>query len=252
MRGSVRAGLIGLTLAQSIFTARAWVPETRIQMIDEAVRLMPASLRIALERQREALLRGMLEPMIAEDSPEHRPAWAEGRLDAAMEGEARALIDSLGRPGSFADVARRFGALAHYVVDAGFAPLAGGSADERRYTHFAAFCESRRERFPLVFYGHDDPDLGAGDYRAFALRLLEQAREDDRTLARAYAAAGDPPDPRAFDDRSVPFAIASLSYSRSITNVVRAWLAAWESADGDLGRTPYRKPKASKTDAGRP
>ncbi len=252
MRGCARAGLIGLTLAQSIVAAQAWVPETRIRMIDEAVRLMPASLRIALERQREALLRGMLEPMVAEDSPDHQPAWADGRLEATMEREARALIQSLGRSGSFAEVARLFGGLAHYVVDLGFAPLAGGAPDEPRYAHFAAFCESRRERFPLVFYGHEDRDLLAGDYAAFALRLLEQAREDDRMLARAYAAAGDPPDPSAFDDRSVPFAIASLSYSRSITNVVRAWLSAWESAGGDLGRTPYREPAAAPTSAGEP
>ena len=56
---------------------------------------------------------------------------------------------------------------------------------------------------------------------------------------RAYAAAGDPPHPSAFDDRSVPFAIASLSYSHAITDVARAWLAAWSQAGGDVGRTPY-------------
>jgi hypothetical protein len=63
-------------------------------------------------------------------------------------------------------------------------------------------------------------------------------------LNGAYAAAGEPPKPAAFDDRSIPFAIGSLSYSHSINNVVRVWLAIWRIAGGDLGRTPYMKKKA--------
>ena len=101
-------------------------------------------------------------------------------------------------------------------------------------------CESRLDRFPLVFYGHEDPHLADGDYRAFARSAMEHAADRDRDLARAYAAAGDPPNPMYFDDRSVPFAIGSLSYSRSITQVARLWLTAWERAGGDVGRTPYR------------
>jgi hypothetical protein len=252
MRGLGRAGLVVLTLALTYGSAAGWAPQTRIRMVDEAVRLMPASLRVALERHREPLLRGMLEPMTQEDSPEHRPGWAGGSLDAVVEREAAALVASLREPRSFDGVARGFGRLAHYVTDAGFPPLAGGTDDEKRYADFAAFCEERRERFPLVFYGHDDAALADGDFRAFALALLAHARDDDRDLARAYAAAGDPPNPAAFDDRSLPFAIGSLSYSRGITSIVRAWLAAWEGAGGDMGRTPYLKQRATEDEPGRP
>ena len=54
--------------------------------------------------------------------------------------------------------------------------------------------------------------------------------------------------PSAFDDRSVPFAIGSLSYSRTVTYIVRAWLAAWDGAHGDLGRTPYMRPSDTDSD----
>ena len=64
---------------------------------------------------------------------------------------------------------------------------------------------------------------------------------EDRELARAYAAAGDPPAAAAFDDRSIPFAVGSLSYSRAVNDIVRAWLTAWRMAGGDTGRTPYAK-----------
>lgn len=244
MRRVGRAGLIAASLALPIGAAFAWAPQTRVKMIDEAVRLMPASLRIALEAHREPLLRGMLEPLLDEDAPRHRPPWAGGSLDAAVAEEAAALEQVLGRPGPFNDLARQFGVLAHYVADAGFPPGAG-AVDDERYRHFGEFCESRRERFPLVFYGHDDERLARGAFGEFALHVLGRAREDDVLLAAAYAAAGNPPAPAAFDDRSIPFAIGSLAYSRSINDIVKTWLAAWEHAAGDLGRTPYRAPAAA-------
>lgn len=252
MRGPVRAELIAVILAVSIGPVAAWAPGTRIRMVEDAVRLMPASLRIAFERQRETLLRGALAPMTDEDGPAHRPPWAGGSLDLTLAHEAEALEQALARPDSFAALARRFGLLAHYVADAGFPPTAGGDGDAARYAHFAGFCDSRRERFPIVFYGHDDPALGRGDWRAFALRVLGDGRRDDAELARAYAAAGDLPDPAAFDDRSVPFAVGSLAYSRTITDIVRAWLSAWERAGGDLGRTPYLESEGSVSEPRRP
>jgi hypothetical protein len=230
--------LAGLLVAAAP-PARAWAPETRVRMADEAIRMMPESLRMALESYREPLLRGLLEPMVDEDGPGHEPPWADGTLDTQVETAAAKLIATLGRPAKFDEVAGRFGALAHYVLDAGFPPAAAGRDGAGRYAHFSAFCESRRERFPLVFYGHDEANLAQGDFQAFALAVLARARAEDLELARAYAAAGDPPRPSAFDDRSVPFAVGSLSYSHSVTDVVRVWLAAWRQAGGDMGRTPY-------------
>jgi hypothetical protein len=217
---------------------RAWAPQTRIHMADQAVRLMPASLRLALERHRKPLLRGLLEPQLREPHAEHRPPWEGGTLDEEIHHRALELVHAVERAAPFGEIAARFGGLAHFVMDAEFPP--GSSADgSRRYGHFVEFCESRREKFPLVFYGHQEPSLDSGSYQGFARTILERARREDRELARAYAAAGDPPDPLAFDDRSVPFAVASLAYSHTVTDLVRVWIAAWRQASGDLGRTPY-------------
>jgi len=95
-----------------------------------------------------------------------------------------------------------------------------------------------------VFYGHDGAPVDGDGFRAFALSAMERAREEDRDLARAYVAAGDPPSPAAFDDRSIPFAVGALAYSHGVTDVVRAWLAAWRLGGGDVGRTPYLEPSA--------
>jgi hypothetical protein len=235
-----RIGLIVLVFL-GIPDAEAWAPETRVQLLDEAIRLMPASLRLALENNRTALRRGMLTPLAQEDSPEHRPAWTGGTLDAQLLLEIADLSEALNQTGSFAEIAEHFGRVAHFATDAGFPPSMGAGESAKRYSHFTRFCESRRSRFPLVFYGHAERNLQRSDFRAWALGIMDRSRAEDLNLVRAYTAAGDPPNPAAFDDRSIPFAVASLAYSRSFTDIVRVWLTAWEQAGGDMQRTPYRK-----------
>lgn len=239
MRPLQRLGLIAALLACAA-PAAAWQPATRVRMADDAVKLLPASLRLAMGGYHQELLRGVLGPMTAEGRPEHLPPWDGGTLDATIEQRAAALRTALHDERSFGTIVRDFGELAHFVMDAGYPPGVGHDTSAARYENFGRFCQSRREKFPLVFYGHDEEHLAARDFLGFARAVIERAAAEDVALARAYTAAGDPPDPAAFDDRSIPFAVASLSYSRAVTDVVRAWLAVWEAAGGDMGHTPYR------------
>ena len=236
-RTTIAAALATALLAAA--PALAWTGPTRVRMIDDAVKMMPPSLKAVLEHRRDSVLRGMLLPMTEEDGPGHRPPFDGGTVDASVEAARRDLVASAEKRLTFDEIAMRFGALAHFVADAGFPPGAAGSAGDRRYAHFASFCETRRPRFPLVFYGHDNASLARGDFRAFAVGIVERAREQDGDLARAYAAAPSWNDPASFDDRSVPFAVASLSYSHSVTDIVQSWIAAWKLCHGDVGGTPY-------------
>jgi hypothetical protein len=81
---------------------------------------------------------------------------------------------------------------------------------------------------------------------------MDAARAEDEGLARAYAAAGGAPGTEAFDDRSIPFAVGSLSYSHCVTDIVRVWLAVWRLAGGDMGRTPYMEPATEPSTSGGP
>jgi hypothetical protein len=238
-----RAVLIALLLVGWGTPAHSWTASTRIVMVDDAVKLMPTTLRAVLETRRNDLLRGMLEPLTDEDSPAHRPPWENGTLASAVDTAARDLVSGVESHASFHDIARRFGVLAHFVADAGFPPGASGKPGATRYAHFAALCETRRPRFPLVFYGSGNDALSRADFKAFTLAILERARAEDTTLAEAYEQAAGAKDGAAFDDRSVPFAIASLSYSHSVTDIVQAWLAAWRECNGDFGGTPYQGAK---------
>ena len=88
----------------------------------------------------------------------------------------------------FAVVALRFGELAHFVADAAFPPLAGGSGDEARYAHFSSLVDDRLDKIPLVFYGHGDPMLERGDAAAFARAVLPAA--ETVTATRALSTSG--------------------------------------------------------------
>jgi hypothetical protein len=230
-------------LIASASPAHAWTASTRIVMIDDAIKLMPTSLRGVLEKRRSDVLRGMLEPLTREDTLPHRPPWEGGSIENSVDSAARELVAGASSRVSFHEVARRFGVLAHFVADTGFPPGAAGVAGAPRYAHFAALCETRRPKFPFVFYGHDNAALSKGDFKRFTLAILDRARAEDATLARAYAQAGSENNAAAFDDRSVPFAIASLSYSHTVTDIVQAWLAVWADCHGDLGGTPYQGAK---------
>ena len=239
-RGPVFAILL---LVGSASQPLAWTASTRISMIDDAIKLMPKTLRTVLEKRRSDVLWGMLEPLTREDTLPHRPPWEGGSIEASVDAAVHDLVSGAESRASFHDVAKRFGMLAHFVADAGFPPGAAGATGAPRYANFAAFCETKRPKFPFVFYGHDNPALSKDGFRAFTLNILERARAEDANLARAYAQAGGGNEAAAFDDRSVPFAVASLSYSHTVTDIVQAWLAAWSECHGDFGGTPYRGTK---------
>ena len=186
-------------------------------------------------------MRGALTPLTQENDADHRPPWNEGSLDARFLREVKTLLSMLKKPTAFKPIAEQFGVVAHFVADAGFPPGMAQADGDSHYRHFVEFCESRREKFPLVFYGHEEPDLDRHDYDAWILATMRRSMHEDRALAAAYAAAGDPPRASAFDDRSIPFALGSLSYSHTVTDIVRVWIAIWTEAGGDTGRTPYKQ-----------
>ena len=86
------AGRVPLALGLLAWTpgAGAWGPQTRMSMADEAVRLMPASLRIALQTHRQSLMRGMLTPLTEENAPGQwrvcRARWIHRRREIGSRG----------------------------------------------------------------------------------------------------------------------------------------------------------------------
>jgi len=261
---TVRVAAVLLLILASHSRALAWTPATDDRVAREAVRLMPSTLRDILETHSADLTAGIREAAGDETGPTHtldpgQEGISAASLAARKVAETIAMINGH-KP--FADVARAMGALAHVIGDLNN-PLQVSDDDpgEARYADdYASYVESNLDRYPLVFYGWNDPHLGLpgrpadGDVTAFADAVARRTRAHYPHIRRAYAASDPRPIAQRFDVRSLPFGIGSLCYSHTVTDTARIWLHIWGRAHGDLRGTPYlaRELSAGVSSGGRP
>ncbi len=215
--------------------ARAWTPELERRVARESARLMPPSLRRILQAHFEEVASGVAEASSGKSGG--APAGAPARVETI----AREIQKSINEHRPFAEISRRFGALAHWVCTLQD-PLQAADADPRESEYaidYALYVEGNLGKYPLVFYGWSDDLLDAGDVAGFAEAAVSRARRYYGYISRAYSPGNPVPAVQRFDDRSLPFGIGSLCYSRCVTDTARIWLHIWKSARGDMHGTPY-------------
>jgi hypothetical protein len=235
--------------------AVAWTGPIRDRAALEASRMMPASLRLLLERHRDDLLAGVRQPSDHERSPMHTlledqaaPSAASALRDATM-----GAIGLLDQQAPFSEVVRQLGVVAHAVGDLND-PAQVSDADPREASwrsDYAAYVESNLGTYPLVFHGWESPPLDDAS-RPVEQRLLDfgaatagRARRYYRHVSAAYDPANKNPLAVRFDIRSLPYGIGSLSWSNIVTDTARVWLFVWKQAHGDLHGTPWLKSRGA-------
>ena len=213
-------------------------------MLFQATGMMPDGLRRILERNRRSLRDGMRAARAAaEKAPlDHRqaPAALEGTAARLAASTAR-ITDLLDKHAPMRHVARELGAAAHWVADLSnpFRGVPAGAEEDAYGRRFATYVEAKLPRLRVVFEGYTDPLLEAGEIEAFGRHLADQSRSYLDDLLGAFRRFDEDGEVAAFDERSVPFGVAALSYSRTVTDTARIWLAAWRAAHGDLAGLPY-------------
>jgi len=220
-----------------------WTDATRTRMIQDALKVTPPALRSVFERYDRDLMRGMIDPSSHETEEVHyqHGTPGEGLAAVAVNGklsEARALL--MGRR-SLKKFTYDMGVLAHLSADVSF-PLNASDADPRepRYREaYRSYVESKLPRIPFVLDRQPSPELDRGDVRAFVMQSARSAARDYATIGPAFKDDGTPSSPDALDERSLPYGVASLSYSRAVNDIVRLWRHLWTSVNGDVSGTPY-------------
>jgi hypothetical protein len=262
------ASLLGLgAVTGESAGASSWTPAVREKMAGDATKVAPPALARIILRHPDALLTGIAEATLSEGSARHRQegdAAGEGAAVTLREAAERAVAALDGhRPMS--DVVHDLGVVAHIAADLDDPLLTTpAGADAAFASDFAIYVERNLMRFPVVFYGYlqADPNAAAGpqggagldarplgapsgpaagsassEIEAQGLASAARARGYFPHIAQAYAGSGGTSKP--FDVRSLPFGVASICYSRAVTDIARAWLNVWISAHGDLTGTPY-------------
>lgn len=237
-------------LALSATEAPAWTAGMEETIARQSMRLMPPSLRRILERHRGDLIAGLREAASAEGEPGHSlvPGQQEPSTASSLESLTAKTIASIDRHRPFATVARQMGMLAHFVCDLND-PLKVSDDDPREGDYAEAYAEyvgRNLRKYPLVFYGWQDAELDSGRVVVFAENAARRSRRDYEFIARAYSPDNPAPEASRFDERSIPFGIGSIAYSRSVTDTAKVWLHVWRKAHGDTEGTPLMPPEQAR------
>jgi hypothetical protein len=264
-----RAAALATLLGWPAADARAWTDATRLRMIKDALKATPPAMCAMLESRAKDLAAGMLEPSRHEDEEVHYQL-ADGRGGLAAEAvfqkeeEIRGLLRARR---SIRRVCYECGFLAHLVSDVDF-PLNASDSDPREPLYrepYRKYIEMNLDKIPFVLDRDPSPEIDRDDVRGFILARARRAGRNYALIGPAFKDDGTPRSPAAVDDKSVPFGIASLSYSSAVSDIVRVWTHLWKSINGDLQGTPYlnapppekvklpeRRPRKKQPPAARP
>ncbi|HEX8168972.1 MAG TPA: hypothetical protein VF824_00355 [Thermoanaerobaculia bacterium] len=215
-------------------TAGAWTRASDERIALKAAALAPPDLRVVIEKFDGNYKAGLARAQSDEGSDLHRylVLSRQGRLREGIEREARLAIKMIRAGEPMNDVVERLGILAHLVSDANN-PFHVANDDPRIATSqndFETYFERRLAKFPTVFYGLD-PRFELSSYLD---RTFARSAKFYPIVAEEYTRGGTLRSSAAFDDRSTAFGIASVSYSRAVTDLVNLYYFIWKEAGGDV------------------
>jgi hypothetical protein len=228
-------------------SADAWTSRTYQIIVVQSIKLMPASFQRIVKTHKEEILRGSLKPDdLGESAHIYDIASRSGYLQDQILELTKVIPQKIESHKPFKETAEDFGRLAHYLCDLND-PLLLKDSDpkEPQYRHdFAIYTEKNIEKYPWIFDGHEDQALNNNDLKEYIYQMAQRASSKYPRLGEAYFPNGKLVSSDTFDPRSLPFGIASLSYSHSISNTVQVWFYTWRQAHGDITYTPlYYKSK---------
>jgi hypothetical protein len=215
-------------------TAGAWTRVSDERIARKAAALAPPDLSMLIDRFEADYRRGLERAQADEGSDSHRyfVLSRKGRLRERIEKETRGAIDAVHKGDPMSTVVERLGGLVHLIADANNPfhvaddnPRLGASQND-----YEQYFERRLAKFPTVFYGLD-PQFRLGSYLD---KTFARSAKFYPLVAEEYFRGGERRTSAAFDDRSTAFGIASISYSRAVTDVVNLYYYIWKEAGGDV------------------
>jgi hypothetical protein len=195
-------------------------------------------MRVLIERFDVEYKAGLAKAQADEGSDSHRYfiLSRSGRLRERIERETTGVISMVRSGSPMRSVVERLGLLAHYVADANnpFHIANDEPRLEPLHDDFEQYFERRLPVFPTVFYGLE-PQF---TLKSYLDRTFERSASFYPLLAEEYFRFGEPRSSEEFDDRSTAFGVASVSYSRAVTDLVNLYYYIWRQSGGDVRTAP--------------
>jgi hypothetical protein len=215
-------------------TAAAWTPATDQRIAQKGAALAPPDLRMLIELFDSDYKQGLARAQSDEGTDSHHyfVLSREGRLRERIERETRGTVDAIRKGEPMNSIVERLGGLVHLIADANnpFHVAKDNPRLNASQSDFEQYFERRLPRFPTVFYGLD-PEFRLPSYLD---RTFTRSAKFYPLVASEYFRDGTRRTSAAFDDRSTAFGVASISYSRAVTDVVNLYYFIWKEAGGDV------------------
>ncbi len=241
--GRILAGALSLAVLIVVpGGAVAWREVSYHRMVRDTVGFLPPALRGMMRLYVGDLARGV------EEADEFaRAAFASdsgGVADAAatIEREMLEAVRMIEGHRPFGEVFYRLGRLVGPVAELSD-PLNYGEAADWRLPGvrlgFHRLGEVANPKFRILWQGYRMDLMRKLPPSQYLLEGSRRARDLYPVLYEAFVVDGKVLPASAFDFRSVPFGVASISYSRAINILANVWCAVWREAGGDMSGLPY-------------
>ena len=230
----MRRAQIVLLLLFLPLTASAWTRASDERIAKKSAALAPPDLRTIIERFDIDYKRGIAAAQAEEGTTSHHffVLSREGRLRERIERETAKAIAMIRSGESMGLVTERLGILAHLVADANN-PFHVAKDDSRltaSHNDFEQFFERKLAKFPTVFYGLE-PRF---QLSAYLDKTFARTAKFYPLMSEEYFRGGTLRTSAQFDDRSTAFGVASVCYSRAVTDLVNLYYYIWKEAGGDV------------------
>ena len=230
----MRRAQIVLLLTFLPITAQAWTRASDERIAKKAAALAPPDLRLVIERLEGDYKLGIERAQSEEGAETHHffVLSREGRLRERIERETRGIVQMIRTGEPMHAVVQRLGVLSHLVADANN-PFHVAKDDSRlaaSHNDYEQYFERKLSKFPTVFYGLD-PQFTLGPYLD---KTFARTAKFYPLMSEEYFRSGERRTSAEFDDRSTAFGVASVCYSRAVTDLVNLYYYIWKEAGGDV------------------
>ncbi len=214
--------------------AFAWTRATDERIASKATQLAPPDLRLLIDKYPAEFQRGIDDARRADAQELHVYFLnrKHGQLPNRIQREVRTSVSSMRERRPVSSFVESLGRVAHLVADANN-PFKASDADPRMsasQSDFESYLDRRQKAIPTIFYGLSEPF----HLQTFVAGSVTRSAGYYPLLRDEYFRNGRRRTSAEFDDRSTAFAVASLSYSHAVTDLVNIYYHIWKEAGGDV------------------
>jgi hypothetical protein len=221
-----------------------WTSKTHQTIVVQASNLTPYELKLLINKYKTEILAGSIEPLKGTKDENHYLLvdGSYGKVHLRIDAELKTIFQKMrDKTLELPDLCRRLGVISHFIAEVNNPLLTGDLKRESGwlYNNFVKYTDSKLDTFVLTFDGYQSDLLEQGDYQGFIIASAIRSAENFEPLRKTYIVNKDKNLGFEFDEKSIPYAAASLAYNYAVTDTAKMWYYIWQNIHGDMSFAPY-------------